>query len=85
MSEASSHLRQVMGFFWPGEDGAHAPSGFIEALIRAVRRADDRNKDRLYAAFPAVVWGVKTCQDLPKDMARGLILAEIDGEEEGPL
>ncbi|WP_312802208.1 hypothetical protein [Corynebacterium variabile] len=85
MSEASSHLRQVMGFFWPGDEGAHTPAGFIEALIRAVCKADDGNKDRLYAAFPAVVWGVKTCQELPKDVARGLILAEIDGEEKGPL
>lgn len=85
MSESSSQMRQVLGFFWPGFAFSHVPGGFVEALIRAVCRADDGNKDRLYAAFPAVVWAVKTCQELPTDLAQGLIVSEIENEEKGPL
>jgi hypothetical protein len=83
MSENSSQMRQVLGFFWPGTEGAHTPGGFVEALIRAVCKADVGNQVRLQMGFPAVVWAVQQAKNHPS--GRELILAEITNEEEGPL
>ena len=83
MSENSNKMRQVLGFFWPGTEGAHTPGGFVDALIRAVCKADTKNQALLSMGFPAVVWAVQQAKNHPD--GRALILAEIDTEEGGPL
>lgn len=61
------------------------PGGFFSALIVAISRADQGNRDKLRASFPRHVIAVVAVQSEPwgLDWLRGLVKAELDGVELG--
>lgn len=85
MSANSEHMRQAIHFFRPGHRLARPADAesFTGRLIRTICNADDDNRERLRAGFPALVWAVRTIQT---DMnGYDLVADAIATEEQGPL
>lgn len=85
MSDNTRAMRQVVHFFDPDHPFALPTrnNSFMHCLIRAVCKADERNRDRLYAAYPAIVWAVQVLQyDLD---GYTKVVKAITEEEEAPL
>lgn len=89
MSERSMQYRQVIGFFWPDDQYALTPGGFVGQLIRAVCRADEVNRAKMRTVYPHVVDGVDTATratgDSDDTQARGVLVSVIREDEEAPL
>ncbi|MGN0096251.1 MAG: hypothetical protein ACI38U_09315 [Corynebacterium sp.] len=85
MSEQTRQMRQVIWFFNPDHSHAVPPGedSFMHRMIRAVCKADQRNRDRLYQAFPSVVWAVQVLQFDEDGYAK--VAQSIDEDEEAPL
>ncbi|MGP5931724.1 hypothetical protein [Corynebacterium glyciniphilum] len=85
MSEYTHQMRQVIHFFNPGHVLA-IPSGedsFMHRLIRTACKADSKNLDFLYMAFPAVAWSVRAIREDGNGYDK--VARAIREEEEAPL
>lgn len=73
MQREIQHVLWVAGFLpragavplgW--RDAAIEPGSFVQALIRAIFRADDNNRARLAQGFPGYVWAVGLYERSPE-------------------
>ena len=83
MSERSRQIRQVIGFFWPDDELAHTPGGFMSQLIRTICKADQMNQNLLSIPYPTVVAAVRDAQQ--KREGRMILASVVRHDEEGPL